>query len=223
MISKFDYNNDDVMTILNNPSYTNDQRKALFEKYKDNLKHVRKNEIINRLNEVARNNPIVTQEDYISMLKKYSDDDLSIPFETIEEDINNFDIKMKNKYQEYLDSQKKEEVVEEVMEEDDEIIPISPKEEVNIEENDDLDIDLKPDKDLSTLTNMNKIESNNQSLSSENENDIDKPIFEEKSSKEVLPEEIENGKEAGNASAMIISIIAIIIGIVIMYSILKTR
>ena len=77
MIGSFDYNNNDVMNILNNPSYTEDQKKALFEKYKSDLKETRRREIINRLNECAKNNPIITQEEYINFLKKYNDDDFT--------------------------------------------------------------------------------------------------------------------------------------------------
>ena len=59
MVGKFDYNNSDVMNILNNPSYTEDQKKALFEKYKSDLKETRRKEITARLNECAKNNPII--------------------------------------------------------------------------------------------------------------------------------------------------------------------
>ena len=38
MINKFDYNSDDVMKILNNPEYSDEQKKQLFEKYKEDLK-----------------------------------------------------------------------------------------------------------------------------------------------------------------------------------------
>ena len=82
MVGSFDYNNNDVMNILNNPNYTEDQKKALFEKYKSDLKENRRKEIIARLNECAKNNPIITQEEYVNFLKQYNDDDLSKPFET---------------------------------------------------------------------------------------------------------------------------------------------
>ena len=48
MISKFDYNSEDVMKILNNPEYTDEQKKQLFDKYKNDLKVLRKKEIISR-------------------------------------------------------------------------------------------------------------------------------------------------------------------------------
>ena len=72
MVGNFDYNNDEVMRILNNPNYTDEQKKALFEKYKSDLKETRRKEIIDRLNECAKNNPIITQEEYVSFLKKYN-------------------------------------------------------------------------------------------------------------------------------------------------------
>ena len=40
---------------------------------------------------------------------------------------------------------------------------------------------------------------------------------------EILPDQMEHVKEKGNASAIIVSIIAIILGIVIMYTIIKIK
>ena len=105
MINKFDYNSDDVMKILNNPEYSDEQKKQLFEKYKEDLKLKRKNEIIARLNECAKENPIITEEDYVNVIKRYSDDDLSKPFEIIETGIITFEENMKRKYQEYMMTQ----------------------------------------------------------------------------------------------------------------------
>ena len=121
MINKFDYNSDDVMKILNNPEYSDEQKKQLFEKYKEDLKLKRKNEIIVRLNECAKENPIITEEDYVNVIKRYSDDDLSKPFEIIETEIRTFEENMKRKYQEYLMTQEqsklttepKEDIIEE--------------------------------------------------------------------------------------------------------------
>ena len=109
MISKFDYNNDSVMEILNNPSYTDEEKKNLFEKYKSDLKELRRKEIIDRLNGYAKNNPIITQEEYIGVLKKYNDDDLSKPFEVIESELNRFKSDMDAKYNAYLIKKQEEE------------------------------------------------------------------------------------------------------------------
>ena len=113
MINKFDYNSDDVMKILNNPEYSDEQKKQLFEKYKEDLKLKRKNEIIARLNECAKENPIITEEDYVNVIKRYSDDDLSKPFEIIETEIRTFEENMKRKYQEYLMTQEQSKVTTE--------------------------------------------------------------------------------------------------------------
>ena len=69
MISKFDYNSEDVMKILNNPEYTDEQKKQLFDKYKNDLKVLRKKEIISRVNELAQKIPTITEEIYINFLK----------------------------------------------------------------------------------------------------------------------------------------------------------
>ena len=76
------------MAILNNTNYADEQKKTLFEKYKSDLKELRRKEIIDRLNEYDKNNPVITQEEYVDVLKKYSDDDLSKPFEVIESELN---------------------------------------------------------------------------------------------------------------------------------------
>lgn len=217
MIGSFDYNNNDVMNILNNPNYTEDQKKALFEKYKSDLKETRRREIINRLNECAKNNPIITQEEYINFLKKYNDDDLSKPFEIIEKELDTFSRTMQEKYDNYL--REKEEKENSIIEED-----------ISLDE--DIADEIKPD--------VTPVEYNTNRLSDtifnsapitpveepEVEEDIElKPtVFEDKSVKEVMPEDIEDGlNEKGNASAVILSIIAIIIGMVIMYTIIKIK
>ena len=102
MIGSFDYNNNDVMEILNNPNLNDEQKKKLFEKYKFDLKETRRKEIITRLNECAKSNPIITQEEYVNFLKKYNDDDLSKPFEVIESELEDFSRKMQEKYNAYL-------------------------------------------------------------------------------------------------------------------------
>lgn len=217
MIGSFDYNNNDVMNILNNPSYTEDQKKALFEKYKSDLKETRRREIINRLNECAKNNPIITQEEYINFLKKYNDDDLSKPFEIIEKELDTFSRTMQEKYDNYLreKTEKENSIIEEdfSLDEDiaDEIKPdVTP-------------VEYNTNRLSDTIFNSAPI---NPVLEPEVEEDIElKPtVFEDKSVKEVMPEDIEEGlNEKGNASAVILSIIAIIIGMVIMYTIIKIK
>ena len=101
MGGNFDYNNDEVMNILNNPNFTEEQKKALFERYKTELKEKRKKEIIRIVNECAKTNPIITEEEYIEVLKKYSNDDLSKPFEIIEKELAMFSKKMQDKYDAY--------------------------------------------------------------------------------------------------------------------------
>lgn len=217
MIGSFDYNNNDVMNILNNPSYTEDQKKALFEKYKSDLKETRRREIINRLNECAKNNPIITQEEYINFLKKYNDDDLSKPFEIIEKELDTFSRTMKEKYDNYLreKAEKENSIIEEdfSLDEDiaDEIKPdVTP-------------VEYNTNRLSDTIFNSSPIKP---AIEPEVEEDIElKPtVFEDKSVKEVMPEDIEDGlNEKGNASAVILSIIAIIIGMVIMYTIIKIK
>lgn len=207
MIGSFDYNNDDVMNILNNPNYSDDQKKALFEKYKADLKDARRKEIITRLNECAKNNPIITQEEYVNFLKQYNDDDLSKPFEIIEKELESFSREMQNKYNEYLERKAAKEK---------EVEPEIEIEEEPIEE------DITPD---ITPINFNTTEVTNTLHDSSQENTEIKPtVFENKEVKEVMPEDLSDSlDEKGNASAIIISIIAIIVGMVIMYSIIKLK
>ena len=51
MVGSFDYNNSDVMDILNNPNLSDEQKKKLFEKYKSDLKETRRKEIITKWKE----------------------------------------------------------------------------------------------------------------------------------------------------------------------------
>lgn len=217
MIGSFDYNNNDVMNILNNPNYTEDQKKALFEKYKSDLKETRRREIINRLNECAKNNPIITQEEYINFLKKYNDDDLSKPFEIIEKELDTFSRTMQEKYDNYL--REKEEKENSIIEED-----ISLDEDIADEIKPDVTpVEYNTNRLSDTIFNSAPI---TPAIEPEVEEDIElKPtVFEDKSVKEVMPEDIEEGlNEKGNASAVILSIIAIIIGMVIMYTIIKIK
>ena len=180
------------------------------------LKKTRKNAIVTKLNDLAREIPTITKDIYISVLKKYENDDLSIPFEVIESELSTFEKDMRKKYDEYLASQKEEE---------EEILP-----DVTKEENEDLESMTFDD----TIFDAPKVEEKEDeeelkpsfSLTSEmsvlNEEPelLAKPLFnEEDDSMEVMPEE--NDSEKGNASAIIISIIAVIIGAVVMYSIIR--
>ena len=203
MISKFDYNNDSVMEILNNANYTDEEKKSLFEKYKTDLKELRRKEIIDRLNEYAKNNPIITQEEYVNVLKKYSDDDLSKPFDVIESELNTFKSEMDKKYSDYL--AKKEEEAALVNE------PETPVEE-----------EITPD--VTPFTSSEEVPEVKTPEAPVEDTNLEPTVFEDKEVKEVMPEEIPDASsQKGNASAIIISIIAIIIGIVIMYAIIKLK
>lgn len=226
MIGNFDYNNSDVMNILSNPSYTEDQKKALFEKYKSDLKETRRKEIINRLNECAKNNPIITQEEYVNFLKQYNDDDLSKPFEIIEKELDNFSRTMQDKYDNYMREKALKESMQNVQPIEQ---PVEPVVNTPVEEEFDIADEIKPD--------VTPVEYNSNELSdtifsqapisetSDTSNVELKPtVFEENEVKEVMPEDIPEAlNEKGNASAVIVSIIAIIIGMVIMYSIIKLK
>lgn len=226
MIGKFDYNNNDVMNILNNPSYTQDQKKALFEKYKSDLKETRRKEIINRLNECAKNNEIITQEEYVNFLKQYNDDDLSKPFEVIEKELENFSREMEIKKQNYLAEKAAKEAAQVQVPVQE---PVAVPTVSNEPEEDNFEDEIKPDvtpegynsNELSdTIFNQSPIL---EPSIEETTDDLNPTVFEENEVKEVMPDELPELDEKGNASAIIISIIAIIIGMVIMYSIIKLK
>ena len=221
MIGKFDYNNNDVMNILNNPSYTQDQKKTLFEKYKSDLKETRRKEIISRLNECAKNNPIITQEEYVNFLKQYNDDDLSKPFEVIEKELENFSREMQTKYDNYM-AEKAAAVPAPTPQPVEPVVAVEP-------ETEDVSEEIKPDvtpegynsNELSdTVFNQSPILTPGIEETTDN---LNPTVFEENDVKEVMPDELPELDEKGNASAIIISIIAIIIGMVIMYSIIKLK
>lgn len=217
MTQKLDYSREDAMEILNNVNFSDEEKRSQYEEYMSELKKARKNAIVTKLNDLAREIPTITKDIYISVLKKYENDDLSIPFEVIESELSTFEKDMKKKYDEYLASQKEEE---------EEILP-----DVTKEENEDLESMTFDD----TIFDAPKVEEEKEdeeelkpsfSLTSEmsvlNEEPelLAKPLFnEEDDSMEVMPEE--NDSEKGNASAIIISIIAVIIGAVVMYSIIR--
>ena len=217
MTQKLDYSREDAMEILNNVNFSDEEKRSQYEEYMSELKKARKNAIVTKLNDLAREIPTITKDIYISVLKKCDNDDLSIPFEVIESELSTFEKDMRKKYDEYLASQKEEE---------EEILP-----DVTKEENEDLESMTFDD----TIFDAPKVEEEKEdeeelkpsfSLTSEmsvlNEEPelLAKPLFnEEEDSMEVMPEE--NDSEKGNASAIIISIIAVIIGAVVMYSIIR--
>ena len=222
MVGSFDYNNNDVMEILNNPNLNDEQKKKLFEKYKFDLKETRRKEIITRLNECAKNNPIITQEEYVNFLKKYNDDDFSKPFEVIEGELEDFSREMQEKYNAYLRKKEAEKKEQEIPVED----PVFDEPEVEEEPvnyDDEEDDDLTPD---ITPNNYSELVDALYSNSDEDTKEIKPTVFEddEEEVKEMMPEDIpESLDEKGNANAVIISIIAIIVGMVIMYSIIKLK
>ena len=215
MIGNYDYNNDEVMKILNNAEYTDEQKKDLFEKYKANLKDLRRKEIINRLNECAKSNPIITQEEYINFLKKYNDDDLSKPFEVIEEELKSFSNEMDIKYKEFLAKKEAEAAAAAPVQSVVETTPVV--EETPVEE------EITPDV-VPAITAEPVVEPEVAEEEITPSVEVNPTVFENKEVKEVMPEEIKDNRgEKGNASAIIISIIAIIIGMVIMYAIIKLK
>lgn len=228
MTNKLDYNNEAVLQILNNPSYTEEQKKELFEQYKKELKKKRREEIVNRLNDYAKDIPVITEEIYINFLNKYKNDDLTKPFEVIEEELKNFETEMRSKYDVYL---KEQEPVEEIIEE--EIIPdVTPKKEEEIIEakEDEFDdtIFKDPEEFASSMDDVTPslLIKDEISVLNEEPEVMAKPLFENDKDevKEVMPEELSDPlDEKGNASAIILSIIAIIVGVVVMYSIIKLK
>lgn len=218
MTQKLDYSREDAMEILNNVNFSDEEKKSQYEEYMSELKKTRKNAIVTKLNDLAREIPTITKDIYISVLKKYENDDLSIPFEVIESELSTFEKDMRKKYDEYLASQKEEEeeILPDVTKEEnedlesmtfDDTIFDAPKVEEEIKEDEE---ELKPSFSLT----------GEMSVLNEEPELLAKPLFnEEDDSMEVMPEE--NDSEKGNASAIIISIIAVIIGAVVMYSIIR--
>jgi len=218
MTQKLDYSREDAMEILNNVNFSDEEKRSQYEEYMSELKKTRKNAIVTKLNDLAREIPTITKDIYISVLKKYDNDDLSIPFEVIESELSTFEKDMRKKYDEYLASQKEEEeeILPDVTKEEnedlesmtfDDTIFDAPKVEEEVKEDEE---ELKPSFSLT----------GEMSVLNEEPELLAKPLFnEEEDSMEVMPEE--NDSEKGNASAIIISIIAVIIGAVVMYSIIR--
>lgn len=217
MTQKLDYSREDAMEILNNVNFSDEEKRSQYEEYMSELKKTRKNAIVTKLNDLAREIPTITKDIYISVLKKYENDDLSIPFEVIESELSTFEKDMRKKYDEYLASQKEEEeeILPDVTKEEnedlesmtfDDTIFDAPKVEEEVKEDEE---ELKPSFSLT----------GEMSVLNEEPELLAKPLFNEEDSMEVMPEE--NDSEKGNASAIIISIIAVIIGAVVMYSIIR--
>lgn len=221
MISKFDYNSEDVMKILNNPEYTDEQKKQLFDKYKNDLKVLRKKEIISRVNELAQKIPTITEEIYINFLKNYEDDNLSKPFEIIEKEVKEFENEMTEKYNVYLESKKNEEKAETIETPEENIVPdvsANKKEEDNSMDDIFANSNVEDEEQISPSLVLGE-----NSVLNEEPEILAKPLFEDNTeAKDVMPNSIPDTLgEKGNASAIIISIIAIIIGAVAMYTIIK--
>ena len=214
MTQKLDYSREEAMQILNSQSYTDDEKKKLYEQYMNDLKKNRKNAIVNKLNEYARDIPVITKEIYISKLKEYETDDLSKPFEVIETELSNFEADMKKRYNDYLESQNK---VEEPPVDEIPAIVEKPTEEEKFDDT----IFSEPISDIDDVKPSLLITDQISVINEEPEIDAT-PLFENASddSREFMPDETDE-HEKGNASAIIISIIAIIIGILVMYSIIK--
>lgn len=211
-MTNLDYSTEEVMKLLNNSDYDDNQKKELFEKYKNNLKQSRRKEIINKVSEVAKNIPTFSESDYVDFMKNYENDDLSKPFSVICEEIKALENRKTEEYQQFIESQKPKEEPKEpetAIEEPEEIVPdirsrVEKYSEPEIEQ-----------------TNI-EIEVDNSVLNEEPEV-LAKPLFsDDNDAKDVMPNTIaEPLGEKGNASAIIVSIIAIIIGAVIMYTLIK--
>lgn len=214
MTHKLDYSREDAMEILNNESYSDEEKKQLYEKYMSDLKKKRKDAVVAKLNDLAMNNPIITKEAYIAKLKEYESDDLSKPFEIIETELMDFENEMKNKYNEYLKSKEQEET-------NGEIIPNVKPEVVEDNFDDTMFSDPIIEEDIDEVTPSFVIKDDFSVLNEEPEM-LAKPLFDSSSdeTEEVMPDEFPDN-EKGNASAIILSIIAIIIGVVVMYSIIR--
>ena len=221
MTQKLDYSREEAMQILNNESYSEEDKRKVYDEYMNSLKLNRKNAIVNKLNEYAKNIPVITKEIYISKLKEYEVDDLSKPFDVIEAELANFESDMKAKYDAYIQSQqpKVEEPV--VAEPEEEITPDvspAPVEEENFDDTIFTEPVVAAEEDEEVKPSL--LITDQISVLNESTEDTEKPLFDNvEEAKEVIPEDTND--EKGSASAIILSIIAVIIGIVVMHSIIK--
>ncbi len=210
MTEKLDYSREDAMAILNSENYTDEDKKQIYDKYMSDLKKRRRKEIINRLNNYAMDNEIITEEIYVAKLKEYENDDLSKPFEVIEKELSDFATEMKQKYDEYISKKNQEEI---------NIVPDIKAQPLEKETFDDT-IFSNP-VELSQETEPSLILDDEVSVLNEEPEILAKPLFPQSDEDEELLPEDEKDDEKGNASAIIVSIIAVIIGIVVMYSIIR--
>ena len=162
---------------------------------------------------------------YNLLLQKYSYDDLSKPCEIIEKELAMFSKKMQDKYDAYskakaAEAAKEQAKIQEAVAETPaqvetpvEATPsmaVAPEKETNLFDDLGIDEDITPDVTPINYKPSNSTKTNTLKL--------------EKNVKEVMPSELNDDlNEKGSASAVIISIIAIIIGMVIMYSIIKLK
>ena len=217
-MANLDYSSEEVMKLLNNPDYSDSQKKDLFEKYKSNLKQQRRKEIISKVSEVAKNIPTFSESDYVDFMKNYENDDLSKPFATICNEIKTLENRKKEEYNQFLELQRQKEM-EEIKEVEEEPVIEEPEEIVpDVRTRAERYAAIEPEIEQ---TNM-EIEVDNSVLNEEPEL-LAKPLFsDEGEAKDVMPGTItEPLGEKGNASAIIVSIIAIIIGALIMYTLIK--
>ena len=211
MTEKLDYSREDAMAILNSENYTDEDKKQIYDKYMSDLKKRRRKEIINRLNNYAMDNEIITEEIYVAKLKEYENDDLSKPFEVIEKELSDFATEMKQKYDEYISKKNQEEEV------------IVPDINTESEEYDSFDDTIFNDPvQVEENTEPSLILDDEVSVLNEEPEILAKPLFSTSSqeTEELMPDDIKDD-EKGNASAIILSIIAVIIGVVVMYSIIR--
>ncbi|MBO5182915.1 MAG: hypothetical protein J6B64_00800 [Bacilli bacterium] len=213
MTQKLDYSREEAMDILNNENYSDEDKRQIYDKYMGDLKRKRKDKIVERLNLYALNIPIITKEIYISKLKEYENDDLSKPFEIIEQELRNFENEMKSKYDEYLKEKNAGNI---------EIVPDIKANDSEEETFDDTifnDPIIEEDEEEVTPS---LVISDEVSVLNEEPELLAKPLFDNNSEEveEIMPDEF-NDSEKGNASAIILSIIAVIIGVVVMYSIIR--
>ncbi len=127
---------------------------------------------------------------------------------------------MNRKYEEYLRDQEKKKKIEEELQNETKVE--EEPEENESEEDFDID-DIKPDV---TPVSYNDLDNTlfSKPIEEEKDDSLEPTVFEDKRVKEKNPEELAGSlDEKGNASAIIISIIAIIVGMVIMYSIIKLK
>ena len=136
---------------------------------------------------------------------------------------------MTEKYNVYLQNKASIEFIDDdqMQEPEEEIMPDVVPEENKIDEKDEFDDTMfkDPEENITDEVTPNIYIKDEVRVLNEETETLAKPIFDNsKDTKEVMPDELpEMLNEKGNASAIILSIIAIIIGAVIMYSIIRLQ